>query len=505
MAAEALDLMNNTVFSGLVKALSSPDDQTVLATLKMIREIRSVKLMHSLRSLMGHSNSEIRLYALKHAGIFKSSYFMDEARSLTRDADMDIRAEALHYLFAHSGSARIRLLRNFMSQPEDALRLPALLCGARESRTNSILRKEFDIYQRITGLFNHAHELGKGVDADRIKAICARAMGAVSIPELMPFLHILLFDSAPAVSRAALKAMGEAGQPVSVPLLIYFLGREGFEQQALQALSQFGPDSIDRLGDAINDGSLSLATRRLLPGIIAGSGSKRASDILMKNLDHPDPEFRYAIICSLNRLRGQNPGLKLSDRRIEKRILAESKDYVDTLTVLYRQTRKSDMNRGNTEIATLKAALISKLEMRLEEHVEKMFRLLGLKYPPEDIYNVYKVIKSDSPDLRMNAVEFLDNLLETNLKKVVIPIVESPLSIPVMDTYAENHGIRESGEYEGLSFLISIGDRELTLMALDLISSLNENRFIPIVGELLAYPDAEIRENAAQVLKHYGF
>lgn len=47
---EAIDLKNKTVFSDLIQALSSPSDQTVLATLKMIRDIRSVKLIPSLNN-----------------------------------------------------------------------------------------------------------------------------------------------------------------------------------------------------------------------------------------------------------------------------------------------------------------------------------------------------------------------------------------------------------------------------------------------------------------------
>ena len=65
--------------------------------------------------------------------------------------------------------------------------------------------------------------------------------------------------------------------------------------------------------------------------------------------------------------------------------------------------------------------LIHLLEHRLDENLERIFKLLELKYPPDEIDTVYKNIKSDKSDLRVNAIEFLDNLLEVNLKKVLIP------------------------------------------------------------------------------------
>lgn len=504
-APEPVDLKNETIFSGLIQALSSENDQTVIATLRMIKDIRNIRLAPSLKTLLSHSNPAIRLEALKQACYYKSVRFMDEARFLTSDPDLDIREEAFHYLFAHSGADRIKMLRSYMKSDDEPLRLAALLCAARESRNNARFRNALKIREDLTVLFLREGRFREEDPEGDVKTVCVRAMGASGIPELIPYIHILLFDRSPAVTRAALAAMGDSGQAASVFLLIYFLGLEGFRNEAFQALTRFGPDIIGHLGSALDDPCLPMTTRLQLPGIIAGFGTQRASDILVRNLDHPDPEFRHEIIRALNRLRNDFPGLQLSDRYIVNRIFNEAKDYVDTLTVLYRQTRNNPPGKDSSSAGALRSALIKKLEDRLDEHVERMFRLLGLKYPPEDIYNVYRGLKSGSPDLRMNAVEFLDNVLETSLKKVIIPIVETPLSVPVLDAYAENLGIRETGEYEGLFLLVTMGDRTLTLMALNLIKALDNIRFITLAGELLAGPDPQIRDKAVEVLKHYGF
>ena len=71
------------------------------------------------------------------------------------------------------------------------------------------------------------------------------------------------------------------------------------------------------------------------------------------------------------------------------------------------------------EVFEARKSLMEILKRRLDDHLERIFKLLGLKYPPEEIDTIYQNIKSDKPDLRLNAVEFLDNLLEVNLKRMM--------------------------------------------------------------------------------------
>jgi ATP:ADP antiporter, AAA family len=53
-----------------------------------------------------------------------------------------------------------------------------------------------------------------------------------------------------------------------------------------------------------------------------------------------------------------------------------------------------------------------------------VFRLLGLLYPPADIYYAYHAITSGSTHMRANALEFLDNVLHPEIKRSLIPVIE---------------------------------------------------------------------------------
>ena len=68
--------------------------------------------------------------------------------------------------------------------------------------------------------------------------------------------------------------------------------------------------------------------------------------------------------------------------------------------------------------------LITLLNERLDNTLGRIFRLLGLKYSPADMYNAYRAIISNNQDLRANAVEFLENILDPDLKRIIIPIID---------------------------------------------------------------------------------
>jgi HEAT repeat protein len=67
--------------------------------------------------------------------------------------------------------------------------------------------------------------------------------------------------------------------------------------------------------------------------------------------------------------------------------------------------------------------LIRALEERMEQRFERIFRLVGLIYSPHDIYSVYYNCRI-KPAMRPAAIEFLDNLLDAEFAKSIVPLLE---------------------------------------------------------------------------------
>jgi hypothetical protein len=57
--------------------------------------------------------------------------------------------------------------------------------------------------------------------------------------------------------------------------------------------------------------------------------------------------------------------------------------------------------------------------------MERLFRLLGLRYSPDGIHNSYAAIQSGDPERVTPAYDCLDSLLERDLKRLVMAPLDS--------------------------------------------------------------------------------
>ena len=63
----------------------------------------------------------------------------------------------------------------------------------------------------------------------------------------------------------------------------------------------------------------------------------------------------------------------------------------------------------------------------MDRQLQRIFRFLGIKYPPNDVEPILNIILTGKEEQRIHAIEFLDNILDNQLKKELIPIAESVL------------------------------------------------------------------------------
>ena len=503
-----------SILGGLIAVLQGDDEKRILRVLRMVKEVQHNRLVPCFRTLLHHPSPAVRLEVLRNIYFYKHEDFTEEAKKLLFDPDQEIKTEAMHYLFRHPATNRTALLETYLNEKDQMLSGAALLCAARESRSNPKLRKSFAVRERVEAQMKQLPHLQSDEQRRLTKSMCARIIGASGVSELYPYLHILLGDSSREVVQSAILGCGESCQRAFLPILIRFLGKRDFEEIAQEALTCFGHQIIEDLVAYLNNPFVERRIRLSIPTVIAHFGVQKSVDSFLQNLNQMDPSLRYAVIKALNQLRISFPALKFDEEKIIKRILSEASDYANTLAALYRQTspqahpdnrvsQEQDQDRDLLE--NLRQALIGDLEDKLDENLERIFRLLGLKYPPNDIYTAYLGIQSKQPDLRMNAIEFLDNLLEPNLKRVIIPIIETPLAHATIDRTLDQLGLKIPSEFEGLVLLLTGEDTSLQARALELVAHLKEERYIPFIGELINSPDPKVKSNARLAAKNLGF
>jgi AAA family ATP:ADP antiporter len=86
----------------------------------------------------------------------------------------------------------------------------------------------------------------------------------------------------------------------------------------------------------------------------------------------------------------------------------------------------------------------------MDQKLERVFRLLGLRYPPADIYSAYNGLRSQRDDLRASAIEFLDNLLLPHMKQLLFPILEESAADTFLAFGSQHFGLQHKS---GVAYL----------------------------------------------------
>ena len=77
------------------------------------------------------------------------------------------------------------------------------------------------------------------------------------------------------------------------------------------------------------------------------------------------------------------------------------------------------------------------LKAAMEQELERIFRLLKLRFPHQDLHSAYVGVQSTNPVVHDNALEFLENILSPRLRTQLVPLLDS--AVPTRDRVALAH------------------------------------------------------------------
>ena len=112
--------------------------------------------------------------------------------------------------------------------------------------------------------------------------------------------------------------------------------------------------------------------------------------------------------------------------------------------------------------------LIRAVRERLDQHVEILFRLLGLEYTQKEMHSAFIAYKGK--ESRNTAIEFLDNVMQHDEKTVILPILEQSSPQEMAQRAKSHFGIKPLERGDALRLLASRSDVWLKTCALQVIS-----------------------------------
>jgi hypothetical protein len=203
-----------------------------------------------------------------------------------------------------------------------------------------------------------------------------------------------------------------------------------------------------------------LALRREVAWVLGRIPVRRSAEILGNNIEADDPLLRYQVVRALNHLHATNPTLRKASGAIRNGIQAEARLYYEAFCVCQAI--------GGDDLDPAAALLVRAVRERMDQHLEILFRLLGLEYSQTEMQSAYLAFKTK--DRRITAIEFLDNVLTRDEKSIILPLLEQSSTAEVLQS-AENGSACRS-RHDALRLLASQPDAWLKTCALQVITEI---------------------------------
>ena len=132
-------------------------------------------------------------------------------------------------------------------------------------------------------------------------------------------------------------------------------------------------------------------------------------------------------------------------------------------------------------------------------------KILGIKYPPSDVDPILSTILKGKEEQRIHAIEFLDNILDSELKKELMPVAESILVEITSQETVKKLNLKVFSENECFMELLNRKDAKLKLAVLSLIEKTKDKKFNGILEHVLSNESNEkIRLKAQQILNLFS-
>ncbi len=337
------------------------------------------------------------LYAMNLFDLIRQDKLTPEVRKLISYKSDEVRAASLGGLFEQSETG-------LGPQVEDEL-------------SEDVLKKEvveimnLDVYQEaMKGYLDRIAE-DRAPDSLTARMEAAKAIGFMEAgAPLVEKLDDLLEDESPEVGRYAIQSAASLKRRQDVPALVHMLRSVFLHEDAAEALRHFGPRIVGMMADYLADKSEDLELRASIVSVLAAIGTQEAADFLSWEMSGSE-DLADEVIDALDRIRNSDPRVQFSKETIMPRIFQEVQSYC------LRLVEPSDV--GEDEFETP-----GQREKWMADSLWNVFKLLGLLYSREDMVKAYQNLKTGTKDSVAYALELLDNVLEKEIRDVILPLVE---------------------------------------------------------------------------------
>jgi len=379
MSAAVLDRSTTDVLAGALQSGSSAD---ILYALGLLADRDVPESVDAVRPLVDHADAAVRRKAIALLAAAKDAAAVPRVEAHLADEDADVRAEALLYLTNVTDVDPLARLDDLQPMQGPSVGSAMALYLARPGPAQNLDAVRMLLQSAI------ARTGPDGEDARKQAALVMMSLAALpSLPTALgPALIALLTDPSADVARLALRAAAATG-------------------------------AVAELRAVLGDDARPAALRAEIPAILQRIATPEAEHALTEHLLDRDPIVRLRVVSALNKLRQLHPDRRLERELIDTLLAAEILGHYRSYQELGMVLASGDRDRA------------AAMQDAMTHEVERVFRLMTLLFPDEDMHSVYIGLRSGSPTVRANALEFLEHALPPQIRDVLLPLVDTDISV----------------------------------------------------------------------------
>ena len=499
--AKKIAASKTSVVSGMRNVFKNGSEDQILFMLDKLMEINDKRFADDVALLLEHPSNKVKKSAIQNLYFLNAQTMAAQVSDLLKIEDRELTVATLSYILSFAHKDKSFVFDAYLEHPNERISLAALFCLARAARNNYSLKQRYALQNRISkALDSLKHPGGNLLDTELIIEILGIANIQIFHKELLGFLK----HPKPEIVRTAIKAIGTTHDLGLAKELIPLLDQKKYRPTLIEAFKEIGIQVLPLLRKNIQERLVPLTVIRFIPAAIQSFYSKEAVHHLLLVLTDKDLTVRLEVVRALSAIRTTHPHLKFNRYKVVSVIFDECRLHHQTLSAMhtqiiisYRNRSKSKKEIGDAERGA-RTSLLELLERRLESGLERIFKLLGLRYQQKDVAIAYEGLLSQKQEAQHNAIEFLDNLLTGELKRKLLPIIEdSALDISSEEELQKiKHKI--PSELECFKLLLHGNDLKIKLAVLYLITQQKEPRYLPVVEEFVNDADPKIKSFALE-------
>jgi HEAT repeat protein len=471
--ASAVDPSDPQTERVLVAALRGNDPQQILHAVEIVRRATRINWDPHIAPLLRHRSPDVRVAALNYLGRPDNTAFADAVLELFKEPDVTVRAAAIEAYCAMGGYRTLQRVTPFLEDPDATV----------QSSTVAALIK----HGGLDGILLAAEKLKSMLQSENAdRRLCGtQVLAKIRVKSFYHPLIPLFEDPDVKVQLGAVRAAAAMKTPELLSFVLHKLGDQKTAFAAADALVEYGAGIEPQLIDVMKDPDISVLVRGGIPRILQRIGTPAAVKALLDQLGEPEEHVRSAICTYLAKLRMNLPEAEIDEARVRQAVLAEIGAHY-TLAIV-REDLRSEPQGG--------LLLDEALEVRLDRCFARILNLLSIIYPAEAMRSVKKVLETGLAPTKATAIELLDNLLDREMAKLLLPIIEATPE-KRHEIGAAAFGLQSIGAKGRLRELARCGDPWLESIALHRVGELGLTQFVPEIERGLASPDVSVREAA---------